>query len=235
MQGTNVATKDKKPVVISHLRTTASSSGGDSMTGVQRPSIAARQEEVPLKLLAAMREIIRYAVMTLAALRDPDARYLSWSSIPVTVIHDIQEAYGYSSTWVREFSPTSGDISQMEVVMPWLAWLRREEGETAVRRILAWSMGVALWRLGQREKCSDRTITNRIDRSVSAIILRFTNANIPVEPIDEPFKGVNYSFVYDKPPGPHGGEVLIQKVYVADRGFWYRGRKWNDGRGNFDV
>lgn len=232
--GVHVAPKDKpKPVVI--VGTTTSSSGGDDTTGVRRPSLAETQEGVPAQLLAAMREIVRYAVMTLAALRDPDARYLSWSSMPVNVVHDIQEAYGYSSTWVREFAPTSGDISQMEVVMPWLAWVRREEGETAVRRILAWSMGVALWRLGQREKCSDRTITNRIDRSISAIIRRFASVHIQVEPIEEPFKGVNYSFSYEKPPGPHGGEVQVQKVYVADRGFWHRGRKWNDGRDKFNL
>ena len=125
----------------------------------------ADDREIRQELLAAMREIIRYAVMTLNAVRDPDARYRGWSKLPTTIVRDVQEAYGYSTPWVRRFSPTARDITQMEVVMPWLAWLRREEGQDAIRRIIAWSLGVSVWRIGQREECSESTVMNRIDRS----------------------------------------------------------------------
>src|SRR3990167_6073221 len=126
--------------------------------------------DIPPDLFHCMREIIRRAVMTLAALRDPDRRFMGWSRLPVHVVHDIQEAYGYSSASVRGFSPSPQEVDQMEIVLPWLAWLRQSEGDLACRRILGWAMGAALWRLGQREKCSDRTVTNRIDRSIAAII-----------------------------------------------------------------
>ena len=84
---------------------------------------------MPPELLQAMREIVRIAIMTLAALRDPDRRYQGFASMPQNVVHDVREAYGYSSATVREFIPSAFHISQMEVVLPWLAWVRREEGK----------------------------------------------------------------------------------------------------------
>jgi hypothetical protein len=193
-------------------------------------------KDIPAELLAALRELIRYAVMTLAAVRDPDARYLGWSKLPANIVHDVQEAYGYSTPWVRSFRPSPRDIEQMEIILPWLAWVRREEGETAIRRIFGWAMGAALWRLGQREQCSDATIVNRINRSVSAIILKFAGVDVPVCPIDEPYKGAVYAMIFEKPPGPHGeAEILIKKVYVADRGFWKNGKRLRNGQENYDL
>lgn len=188
---------------------------------------------VPDDLFDALKEIIRRAVMTLAALRDPDKRFQGLSRLPVGIVHDVQEAYGYSSASVRNFAPSPKEVEQMEVVLPWLAWVRREEGEIAIRRILGWSMGASLWRLGQREKCSDRTITNRIDRSVVAIIKQFVGVSVEVEIINEPYKGANYALVYDKPPGPHGGEVTIKKVYIGGLGYMVGGKRWNNGQERF--
>lgn len=173
---------------------------------------------IPAELLDAMREIVRRALMTLAAVRDPDHRFLGYARQAGNIVHEVKEAYGYSSASVRNFAPTAYEISQMEVVLPWLAWLRRQEGEQAIRRIIAWSMGSALWRIGQRESCSERTVTNRIDRSISAIIQQFTGANIPVERVEEPYKGATYALVYERLSGPHG-ECVIQKVYIGGLGF----------------
>lgn len=179
--------------------------------------MAKTESDVSAELVEAMREIIRVAIITLAALRDPDRRFMGYASLPQNVIHDVREAYGYSSATVREFIPSAFHISQMEVVLPWLAWVRREEGERAIRRIIGWAMGASIWRLGYREECSERTIHNRIDRSVCAIIRKFAGANIEVERVNEPYKGANYAMVFERPTGTEA-PVLIQKVYVGGMG-----------------
>jgi len=175
--------------------------------------------------IAAVRELIRYSIMTLSAMKDPDAKYLGLAQLPQHIVHDIKEAYGYSAASVRSFRPTAQDITQMEYFAGWLSWLRRTEGEKALRRLIGWSMGVATWRLGQREGCSDDTIMNRINRSIAAMIRHFLKFNIVIEQVDEPFKGAVYAAVLQKPPGPHGGEVQFMKVYVSDLGFMKGGRR----------
>lgn len=187
--------------------------------GVPNPQYA-----IPPELLEAMREIVRIAIVTLAALRDPDRRYLGYAALPQNVVHDVREAYGYSSATVREFIPSAFHISQMEVILPWLAWVRREEGEMAIRRIIGWSMGATLWRLGMREKCSDRTIQNRIDRSICAMIGKFAGANVAVERVEEPYKGATYAMVFERPEG-RDAPVLVQKVYVGGLGMVRNGKR----------
>ena len=177
-----------------------------------------------VEIIAAIRELIRYSIMTLSSLRDPDRRYLGLAQMPVYVVHDIKQAYGYSSASVRSFRPTAQDISQMEFFSPWLSWLRRQEGEIALRRIIGWSMGAALWRLGQRENCSGDTIMNRINRSIAAMVRQFVGDNIELAIVDEPYKGAVYAAVMEKVPGPHG-ECELMKVYIADYGFMRGGRK----------
>lgn len=195
---------------------------------MHRPKTYDLQDEA----LHCMKEIIRRSIMTLAALRDPDSRYLGWSQLPQHVVRDVQDAYGYSSASVRSFRPSPYEIEQMEVVLPWLAWLRRDEGDIACRRILGWAMGSALWRLGQREKCSDRTITNRIDRSITRIVHKFVGVDIEIEPINEPYKGAAYAMLFEKPQGPHG-EAIIKKVYVGGVGYVKGGKIWRTGHERF--
>lgn len=196
---------------------------------------------IPADLVVAMREIIRYALMTLHALRDPDRKYLGMAKMPVEIVHDTQQAYGYSAARVRRFHPSPADIDQMERVLPWLAWLRREEREDDVRRIIAWAMGAPLWSLGQREGCSDRTILNRIDRSICRIIEKFTGTIIEIEKINEPYKGTAYAMIFEPTARTSNGEVRPAKIYISDKGFWRtRGDgkpgRWLDNRhGKFDL
>lgn len=184
--------------------------------------------------LAAVRELIRYAIMTLSALKDPDRKYLGMAQMPTNVLHDIQEAYGYSSVSVRSFQPTAQDITQMEFFAGWLAWLRRNESEMALRRIIGWSMGAALWRLGQREGCSGDTIMNRINRSIAAMVQHFAKTKITVEIVDEPYKGAVYASVIEKVSGPHG-ECIEMKVYISDYGFMKGGRKITTALDNYKA
>ena len=177
-----------------------------------------------IQLVTAMREIIRRAVITLAVLRDPDKRFLGLSQLPQHVVHDVKEAYGYSSVSVREFQPTALEISQKEVVLPWLVWLRRDHGDIEARRFIGWAMGVPTWRLAKRENCSDRTIMNRIDRSVSLMIEQFAGAHIAVEVIEEPYKSTPYALVFERPEAI-GEPVRISKVYIGGIGFMKGGKR----------
>jgi hypothetical protein len=68
----------------------------------------------------------------------------------------------------------------------WLVWLRAEEGKRAVHRVLHWARGVPTWMQAQRENCSGRTILNRIDRSMAAILREFLDTETDVAPIEEP-------------------------------------------------
>ena len=57
--------------------------------------------------------------------------------------------------------------------MTWMDWLRRTEGEEAVKRIAAWALGFRLGSIACRERCGERTIANRITKSLTAISREF--------------------------------------------------------------
>lgn len=188
------------------------------------------REQIAREALVAMRDIIRLAIMTLAALKDPDARFRGYASLPANIVHDVKEAYGYSAARARAWQPSAKDISQLEIVGPWLSWLRREEGEVSIRRIMGWAMGTPIWMLAGRENCSHQTIYNRIDRSIAAIVREFAQADIEIEEVaDEGGEAkTSYTMVTEKSPGPHGA-VKLAKVFVSGMGFVKNGRVWGDG------
>jgi Domain of unknown function (DUF6362) len=146
---------------------------GEEPVGTERPRRCPQATDVsidPKTMLASLREVVRRAWKTLAALRDPDLHYFRRGGWLFSVVNEVNQAYGYSSAQARSFRPTSLDVSRMEIVMGWMAWLRRTEGDIAIRRLIGWSLGVPLWQMARRENCSERTITNRIDRSLNAIL-----------------------------------------------------------------
>ena len=169
-------------------------------------------DEIRQELLAAMREIIRYVVMTLHAVPDPDARYprLGEAAQPM-FIREAKKPTATTPPWVRAGSPHARDITQMEVVMPWLAWLRREEGEDAIRRIWAWSLGVIGLAHRPARGVQRITVMNRIDRSVVRIIRQFANADIPVEHIEEPYQGVSYALIFERTNPTSSGEIQLMR------------------------
>lgn len=190
------------------------------------------KEEIAEEALATIKTIVRRAIITLMTLRDPDRKYLHrQSSWLFPVVNTAQEAYGYSN---YGFDPTPQDITQMELIAGWLAWLRRTEGEHAVRRIISWTLGVPTWRLAARERCSDRTIRNRIDRSIVAMLRQFAAVDISVEIVEDEKMVTPYAMVFDPAPGPHGGPVILRKVYVYDKGFMLGSKNIRDGREKAD-
>lgn len=123
--------------------------------------------------LAEVRELLRRAVLTLAAVTDPDARFrhgpASWG---LEVVNDVNEAYGYAPPRVRRFAPTPQDVDIYLEVMGWLAWYGREVDRDDMRLFLAWAMGVPKWVLAQRRRLSESTIRRRIDAVASTIAAR---------------------------------------------------------------
>src|SRR5574340_1738440 len=117
-------------------------------------------------LFTILKDIIRRAVLTLAVLPDREEGWLSYRSSWPEFARDINEAYGYSAPRARRFRPTAKDVAQLDVVLPWLSFIKREESSFAVRRICAWAFGAPLWRIGQWDNCSADTVMRRIDRSV---------------------------------------------------------------------
>ncbi len=186
-------------------------------------------QEIADEALVAIKTIVRRAIITFMTLRDPDRKYqreFRGTSWLLPVVDTKQEAYGYKN---YGFEPTPHDISQMEIVADWLAWLKRSDGDNAVRRLISWTLGVPTWRLAARERCSDRTIRNRIDRSIVAMIRQFAAVDISVEIVEDGKTAAPYAMVFDPPSGPHGGPIILRKVYIYDKGFMLGSKKIRDG------
>lgn len=212
-----------------------------------------RNDDTLRDSVRAIREIIRRAILTFKALPDPDARFLrqghSWQ-----IVRDASEAYGYAEASVKDFQPTPHEIDQAMIVLPWLSWLWEEEGGDAVKRIIAWAMGIPMWRLAQREHVSERTIDNRIDRSVTAIINNVIGTDFRFAVVDEPYKSTPFAMSWDTAPTrrytnplamesvekpafseafagtPHRYLAKVTTVYVYGKGLMRNGKKWEDGR-----
>lgn len=197
----------------------------------------------------ALKAAIRQALRTLAAVPDPDNRFLGWRSGWVVPYRQAaEEAYGYHNARAPRFVPSPQDIMRMWVVLDWLAWVRQEEGEDSMRRIFAWGYGAPLWKIGQREErgCSDETVRRRIDRSLAAIIRHFGGEKIVVEMeavpgrkyLKSPMKR-GYAVSVEEPGLPHfterptgtdSTELQPGKAYVAGMGFVRGGKRVRDGR-----
>ena len=185
----------------------------------------------PKAMLASLREVVRRAWQTLAVLRDPDLHYFRRGGWLFSVVHDVNQAYGYSSAQARGFQPSSLDISRMEIVMGWMAWLRRTEGELALKRIIGWSMGVPLWQMARRENCSERTIANRIDRSLNGVLKAYGDLDAKLDTIEEPERQAPAmrAHVAERPTEMEAGTLEPGKLWIDGIGWMFKGRAWDDG------
>ena len=110
------------------------------------------ERDTARELLTALREIIRLALGAISRWPLPRLCTIAPQRRPRRARSlRLQQAMGPC------LRPHAGRCVAMEIVIPWLAWLRREEGEQALQQIMAWSMGAPIWRLSGRERCSDRT------------------------------------------------------------------------------
>ena len=183
------------------------------------------------QMLAALKQEVRDAWLVFARLPDVDARFRMGlrSGWTLPVVSAASDAYGYSDASARAEYPSPRDISRMEIVMGWLAWLRREEGDLALKRIIGWARGTPLYVLAHRERRCTRTIENQIDRSMAAILREFLAVSIDIPVVDEAPAVLPRitGFTAARPSAADvPSEVEPGKVYIAGIGFMYRGAQY---------
>jgi hypothetical protein len=184
-------------------------------------------------LLSGLKAAIRDGVLTMLAMDDLDHRFRRplMSTWRIQTPDDPNTAYAYTEVKLRHV-PSPRDITRAEIVDSWLVWLYAAEGKRSTHRVFHWCRGAPAWLLAQREHCSERTIINRIDRSMAAILKEFLCEEEHVEPIEEPAAEPVRSFHGEHTSGHAGTIDSHGKVYIDGVGFMKDGRRLRDGRDN---
>ena len=186
-------------------------------------------------MLAALKQAVRDGVLVMQAMSDLDYRWRQplRSTWRISAPDDPNTAYAYTELKLR-FVPSPRDITRAEYVDSWLVWLRGIEGKAGAHRVWHWARGAPQWLQAQREHCSERTIVNRIDRSMAKILAEFLCTEVELERVEEPadepvlaFHGEHTSDV----TGAIGGHA---KVWIDGIGFMRDGRRLRDGREKID-
>jgi hypothetical protein len=184
-------------------------------------------------LLGPLKAAVRNAILVMLALPDVhDPHRFQLRSMWLPVADDPQTAYAYTEVKTPRIVPSPKDISRAEIVDSWLVWLRAEEGKRAVHRVFHWARGVPTWVQAQRENCTERTIHNRIDRSMAAVLREFLDEEMTVEPIEEraalPVR--HYHAAWEATAGDTGVREAFGKVWIDGIGMMKDGRRLRDGR-----
>jgi hypothetical protein len=153
----------------------------------------------------------------LDALGDSEMRWLNQGAQWLAV--NEASAYGWTPAVTIRMAPTSREVSQAEIVASWLAWLGMTEGPKAVPRLVSWAHDEPKWRMAAKEKCSERTVANRIDRSVAAILGQFGGVQVDIAEVNEG---------PEKPVGHFSSPVFATHVGARDGG---HAVVWIDGIG----
>jgi hypothetical protein len=179
-------------------------------------------------LLPALKEAIRQSIVVLNALPRSDASWLALGSAWAGANDDPALAYGYAETVIR-ITPTAREISQAEIVFDWLSWLGAQDG-SAVPRLKRWAKGLPLWQIADIERCSERTVANRIDRSVAKILREFGDTDVKIEIVEEPRRKHDYRLGFAAPDPVDTDETSLRgaRVYIGGVG-WMRRRR-GEGR-----
>jgi hypothetical protein len=187
-------------------------------------------------LHTALKRTIKYMVLILDALGDSEMRFLSVGASWDRAVGDASTAYGYTEQANVRLRPTPREHSQADIVARWLAWLGKHEGPKAVPRIVSWAHDEPMWRMAMREKCSERTIANRIDRSVAAIMAEFGGGEVDVGVIEE---GPDKPIVHFATRGVEVQTGVRQgsygRVWIDGVGFMKDGRRMSRGDERLDL
>ncbi len=191
--------------------------------------------------LEQLKQIIREAWHTLSLLPDPDSHFrrIFGSGWPFQVVRDPNTEYGATpASW--KGVATAHEITVMDEVFVWLLWLRGVDGEYAVKRISWWALQQPIWKIAQREGCSERTITRKIDRSVIKIGVNFRaeiekiipmfNAGAQLPPINErefkPGRIRGFRDFVEEQLVETPAEVQPGRVYIGGEGMRFKGQKY---------
>lgn len=177
----------------------------------------------------ALKAVIKRAIIVLDALGDSELRFQTSGQQWNRAIDDAGMAYGYSEAKVR-FIPTAREIAQADIVADWLSWLGQHHG--GVQRLVSWAHDDPVWRMAERERCSVRTIHNRIDRSVAAILKEFGGVEVDLPEINEKPDNAHAPNFMTQRPMPGESPITNQhgKVWLDGVGFMKAGKRLNDGR-----
>jgi hypothetical protein len=198
--------------------------------------MASKVDPTAKQFHAALKGVIKRAIIVLDALGDSEMRFQGTGQVWNRAINDASMAYGYSEANVR-FVPTAREIAQAEIVADWLTWLGVNHG--GVRLLVLWAHDEPFWRMADREGCSARTVHNRIDRSVAAILKKFggLDADIPEIEEVEAVTASRFTLRGARPVTMEGTQPLSRsaidqhdKVWIDGVGFMKKGRRINDGR-----
>lgn len=199
-------------------------------------------DPVARRMLASLKIAVKDAWRVIMLCPDPDIRFRAGlaSGWYFPVVQDARDAYG-SSVATAAARPTPQDITRMEVVMEWMAWLRRLApqdggGDGALRRIIGWSLGRPLWLIAQREGCTGRTIENRIDRSLAAILGEFQSIHLEIDVINEPppsrrrIRSTTEGQAHTPPSVGGVDELRPGKVWIDGVGFMCFGKRYKSAQ-----
>lgn len=188
--------------------------------------------------LEQLKITIRDAWRTLAMLPDPDARFRRafGSGWTLPTYRSVKDG-DYPTESNMGLVPSPREITEMEAVFEWLTWLRGQlppdGGEHAIKRIAAWALGQPAWKMSQRERCSERTIHNRIDRSIAKISGKFKDIDVDVDEIEEPESRPERirGFTPPREADQSGAMAEPGKVFISGGGngvgfFMFRGEKY---------
>ena len=178
-----------------------------------------------------LRELIRRAILTHNAIKDREAAWLTYRSW-FPVVNEATESYGYNQAVIK-FVPSAADVSLMEEVFDWLAWVRWECGELALWRLWRFATGIPTLQLAERENCTERTIRNRVDRTLSDIVRQFGGVSISVQTVVDSKEATVTSFMTARPVSA-GRLAHPARVWIGGEGFMKGSRRLRTGQERLD-
>jgi hypothetical protein len=188
------------------------------------------------RLHASLKAAVKRSIVVMDAMLDPERRFLrpasAMASLWSQAIDEPEEAYGYSQTRVR-FVPSAREIQQAETVADWLSWLAREKGRECIRLLTSWAREMPIWKIAQFERCSERSVHNRIDRLIAAILGEFGGPTLAIdipEVKERPGRAHPPNFMVERPMDSDSSGIIHARVWIGGVGFMKNGKRLRNGQ-----
>jgi hypothetical protein len=182
-----------------------------------------------------LKAAVKRSIIVMDAMGDSEMRFQNMGQVWSRAVDDAWLAYGSNETRVR-FVPTAREIAQADTVAEWLAWLGANHGREHVKLLTSWAHDDPIWRIAERECCSERAVHNRINRAVALILEQFGGLNVDFPELEERMLPAHPpSFCPPIVPQPDEGRPIEQhaKVWLHGKGFMKAGKRLNNGQDRF--